>query len=105
MQQHKPPIKIIAPGPGVPRRFGRDATRRCSTTVRAFGSTIEGQLRRSQRRSTDFLRKFFEDEKLRTRFRPSFFPFTEPSAEVDMSCVFFAAERLPGLRANRLGSR
>src|SRR5260370_16422005 len=37
---------------------------------------------------TDFLRKFFEDEKLRTRFRPSFFPFTEPSAEVDMSCVF-----------------
>ncbi|MGB7543226.1 MAG: phenylalanine--tRNA ligase subunit alpha [Burkholderiales bacterium] len=37
---------------------------------------------------TDFLRRFFEDEKLRTRFRPSFFPFTEPSAEVDMSCVF-----------------
>src|SRR5260370_40128599 len=37
---------------------------------------------------TDFLRKFFEDEKLRTRFRPSFFPFTEPSAEVGMICVF-----------------
>src|SRR5207245_11246557 len=37
---------------------------------------------------TDFLRKFFEDEKLRTRFRPSFFPFTEHSAEPDMSCVF-----------------
>jgi len=44
--------------------------------------------RGSQGRSEHFLRKFFEDEKLRTRFRPSFFPFTEPSAEFDMSCVF-----------------
>ena len=38
--------------------------------------------------STDFLRNFFEKPDLRTRFRPSFFPFTEPSAEIDMSCVF-----------------
>jgi phenylalanyl-tRNA synthetase alpha chain len=37
---------------------------------------------------TDFLQKFYEDETVRTRFRPSFFPFTEPSAEVDMTCVF-----------------
>src|SRR5260370_22921393 len=44
---------------------------------------------------TDFLRKFFEDEKLRTRFRPSFFPFTEPSAEVDMSCVFCGGAGCP----------
>ena len=34
-----------------------------------------------------FLRAFFEKD-LRTRLRPSYFPFTEPSAEVDMSCVF-----------------
>lgn len=34
----------------------------------------------------DFLRHFFGDVKV--RFRPSFFPFTEPSAEVDISCVF-----------------
>ena len=33
---------------------------------------------------TDFLRRFFEDEGIQTRFRPSYFPFTEPSAEVDM---------------------
>jgi len=37
---------------------------------------------------TDFLRNFYEDDSVRTRFRPSFFPFTEPSAEVDMTCVF-----------------
>ena len=34
---------------------------------------------------TEFLRNFFERDDLEVRFRPSFFPFTEPSAEVDMS--------------------
>jgi phenylalanyl-tRNA synthetase alpha chain len=33
---------------------------------------------------TDFLRRFFEDDRIETRFRPSYFPFTEPSAEIDM---------------------
>jgi len=33
---------------------------------------------------TDFLRRFFESDDLQVRFRPSFFPFTEPSAEIDM---------------------
>jgi len=33
---------------------------------------------------TDFLRRFFERDDLKVRFRPSFFPFTEPSAEIDM---------------------
>jgi phenylalanyl-tRNA synthetase alpha chain len=34
---------------------------------------------------TDFLQRFFETDALRVRFRPSFFPFTEPSAEIDMA--------------------
>ncbi len=34
---------------------------------------------------TDFLRRFFEDDGIETRFRPSYFPFTEPSAEIDMA--------------------
>jgi phenylalanyl-tRNA synthetase alpha chain len=34
-----------------------------------------------------FLRAFFEKDELDVRFRPSYFPFTEPSAEVDMQCV------------------
>ncbi|MEO8343760.1 MAG: phenylalanine--tRNA ligase subunit alpha, partial [Gallionella sp.] len=33
----------------------------------------------------DFLQRFFEQDDLQVRFRPSFFPFTEPSAEMDMS--------------------
>jgi len=39
----------------------------------------------------DFLEQFFE-QKLKLRFRPSYFPFTEPSAEVDISCVICAAK-------------
>ena len=39
---------------------------------------------------SDFLEQFFE-QKLKVRFRPSYFPFTEPSAEVDISCVICAA--------------
>jgi phenylalanyl-tRNA synthetase alpha chain len=34
---------------------------------------------------TDFLRRFFEDDGIETRFRASYFPFTEPSAEIDMA--------------------
>lgn len=37
---------------------------------------------------TDFLQKFFEREDLKLRFRPSYFPFVEPGAEVDISCIF-----------------
>ena len=39
---------------------------------------------------TDFLRRFFETDDLQVRFRPSYFPFTEPSAEIDMA---FAGRR------------
>jgi phenylalanyl-tRNA synthetase alpha chain len=35
----------------------------------------------------EFFKLFFEQEDLKTRFRPSYFPFTEPSMEVDISCV------------------
>jgi phenylalanyl-tRNA synthetase alpha chain len=35
--------------------------------------------------AADFLRRFFETDELQTRFRPSFFPFTEPSAEIDVA--------------------
>ncbi|MDR2259686.1 MAG: phenylalanine--tRNA ligase subunit alpha [Azoarcus sp.] len=42
--------------------------------------------------AVDFLRKFFETEALRIRFRPSFFPFTEPSAEIDVAFMGGALE-------------
>ena len=37
---------------------------------------------------TDFMQRFFEKDDLKLRFRPSYFPFVEPGAEVDISCVF-----------------
>jgi phenylalanyl-tRNA synthetase alpha chain len=37
---------------------------------------------------TDFMQRFFERDDLKLRFRPSFFPFVEPGAEVDISCIF-----------------
>jgi phenylalanyl-tRNA synthetase alpha chain len=40
----------------------------------------------------DFLRRFFESEELKVRFRPSFFPFTEPSAEIDVAFMSGALE-------------
>ncbi len=50
---------------------------------------------------TDFLRRFFEDDGIQTRFRPSYFPFTEPSAEIDM---MFAAGPLKGRWLELAGS-
>jgi phenylalanyl-tRNA synthetase alpha chain len=40
----------------------------------------------------EFLQMFFEQDDLKTRFRPSYFPFTEPSMEVDISCVMCAGK-------------
>jgi len=40
----------------------------------------------------EFLRVFFENDDLQVRFRPSYFPFTEPSAEVDVQCVHCLGE-------------
>ena len=41
---------------------------------------------------TDFMQRFFEQDELRTRFRPSYFPFVEPGAEMDISCIFCGGE-------------
>src|SRR5258708_31439875 len=97
MEKHKPPIKIIAPG-GV-YRVDSDATH-TPMFHQVEGLWIDEAVSFADLKGvlTDFLRKFFEDEKLRTRFRPSFFPFTEPSAEVDMSCVFCGGAGLPVFR-------
>jgi phenylalanyl-tRNA synthetase alpha chain len=39
-----------------------------------------------------FVRRLFDDERIRTRFRPDFFPYTEPSAELAVSCIFCGGE-------------
>jgi phenylalanyl-tRNA synthetase alpha chain len=80
---HKPPIRVIAPGKTY--RVDSDATH--SPMFHQFeGLWIDEDVSFADLKSvyTDFLRRFFERDDLDVRFRPSYFPFTEPSAEIDM---------------------
>ena len=93
MQAHEPnsPIRMIAPG-RVYRRDDYDATHSPMFT-QVEGLVVDKGIRFSDLKGTleDFLLQMF-DEKARVRFRPSFFPFTEPSTEVDISCVMCHGE-------------
>ena len=83
-QQHKPPIKVIAPGRTY--RVDSDATH-SPMFHQVEGLWIDENISFADLKGvyTDFLRRFFETDDLQVRFRPSFFPFTEPSAEIDMA--------------------
>jgi phenylalanyl-tRNA synthetase alpha chain len=80
---HRPPIKVIAPGRTY--RVDSDATH-SPMFHQVEGLWIDGDISFADLKGvyTDFLRRFFETDQLEVRFRPSFFPFTEPSAEIDM---------------------
>ncbi len=80
---HKPPIKVIAPGRTY--RVDSDATH-SPMFHQVEGLWIDEHISFADLKGvyTDFLRQFFEIDDLEVRFRPSFFPFTEPSAEIDM---------------------
>jgi len=84
MEAHRPPIKIIAPGRVY--RVDSDATH-SPMFHQVEGLWIADDVSFADLKGvfTEFLRNFFERDDLAVRFRPSFFPFTEPSAEVDMS--------------------
>jgi len=84
METHAPPIKIIAPGRVY--RVDSDATH-SPMFHQVEGLWIDENVTFADLKGvfTDFLRRFFERDDLKVRFRPSFFPFTEPSAEIDMS--------------------
>jgi phenylalanyl-tRNA synthetase alpha chain len=81
------PIKIIAPGRVY--RVDSDATH-SPMFHQLEGLWIAEDVSFADLKGVvqDFLQNFFERDDLKVRFRPSFFPFTEPSAEIDMSCVF-----------------
>jgi phenylalanyl-tRNA synthetase alpha chain len=82
-RMHEPPIKVIAPGKTY--RVDSDATH--SPMFHQFeGLWVDDDISFTDLKSvyTDFLRQFFETSELDVRFRPSYFPFTEPSAEIDM---------------------
>ena len=82
-RMHKPPIKVIAAGRTY--RVDSDATH-SPMFHQVEGLWIDEHISFADLKGvyTDFLRRFFEDDELEVRFRPSFFPFTEPSAEIDM---------------------
>ncbi len=85
MEASKPPLKIIAPG----------RVYRCDSDIthtpmfhQVEGFLVDDNVSFADLKGViyDFLSNFFERE-LQVRFRPSYFPFTEPSAEVDIECV------------------
>ena len=84
MQRCKPPIRIIAPG----RVYRRDFDITHSPMFHQVEGLVVGTdicFADLKALVADFLRTFFADEDLAIRFRPSYFPFTEPSAEVDIA--------------------
>lgn len=85
MQNRQPPLRVIAPG----------RVYRCDSDVthtpmfhQVEGFMVDKNVSFAHLKGMlyDFLRAFF-DKDLKVRFRPSYFPFTEPSAEVDIQCV------------------
>ena len=84
-KMHKPPIKVIAPGRTY--RVDSDATH-SPMFHQVEGLWIDEHISFADLKGvyTEFLRRFFENDALEVRFRPSFFPFTEPSAEADVLC-------------------
>ncbi|HTO46568.1 MAG TPA: phenylalanine--tRNA ligase subunit alpha [Burkholderiales bacterium] len=83
-RMHKPPIKVIAPGRTY--RVDSDATH-SPMFHQVEGLWIDEDISFADLKGVyaDFLRRFFETDDLQVRFRPSYFPFTEPSAEIDMA--------------------
>jgi phenylalanyl-tRNA synthetase alpha chain len=90
MESETPPLKVIAPG----RVYRCDS----DITHTPMFHQVEGFLVDTDVSFADlkgvvyeFLRAFFEKD-IQVRFRPSYFPFTEPSAEVDIECVICSGE-------------
>ncbi|TQV80241.1 phenylalanine--tRNA ligase subunit alpha [Aliikangiella coralliicola] len=86
MEKTAPPVRIIAPG----RVYRCDS----DLTHTPMFHQVEALLVDKTTSFADlkgvldeFLKHFFENDNLAVRFRPSYFPFTEPSAEVDIECV------------------
>jgi phenylalanyl-tRNA synthetase alpha chain len=85
MEQQKPPVRVVMPG----RVYRNEEINPRSYTVfyQVEGLYVDRQVTFGDLKGvlTAFVERFFGPE-TRLRFRPSFFPFTEPSAEVDISC-------------------
>ncbi len=91
MEKHPPPVRIIVPGK-VYRHDNPDATH-SFMFHQVEGLAVDTDLTFCDFKGTIeyFVQSFFGPA-VKTRFRPSYFPFTEPSAEVDASCIFCQGE-------------
>jgi phenylalanyl-tRNA synthetase alpha chain len=90
LQAQKPPLRIIAPG----RVYRRDSDMTHTPMFHQIeGLVVDTSVTFANLKAIlhSFVEAFFE-KKLGIRFRPSYFPFTEPSAEVDIECVFCARQ-------------
>jgi phenylalanyl-tRNA synthetase alpha chain len=91
MENQEPPLRVIAPG-----RVYRCDSDLTHTPMfhQVEGLLVDVDVSFSVLKGTleEFLQMFFEQDDLKTRFRPSYFPFTEPSMEVDISCVMCAGQ-------------
>jgi len=86
MERTKPPIRIVVPG----RVYRRDSDLRHSPMFHQIeGLVVDEGITVANLKATleTFLRALFSDD-VQVRLRPGYFPFTEPSAEVDISCIF-----------------
>ena len=86
METREPPLRVICPG----RVYRCDSDLTHSPMFHQVeGLLIDEDVSFGQLKGIiqDFLHAFFEQDALAVRFRPSYFPFTEPSAEVDIQCV------------------
>ena len=90
MEAQEPPLRIIAPG-----RVYRCDSDLTHTPMfhQVEGFMVDEQVSFADLKGTldEFLRNFFERD-LKVRFRPSYFPFTEPSAEADIQCVMCSGD-------------
>jgi len=91
MLANKPPIRMIAPGAVFRKDFDITHTPMFHQ-VEGLVVAGEGEISFANLKyvMVEFLKHMFGD--VEVRFRPSFFPFTEPSSEVDISCVFCKGE-------------
>jgi phenylalanyl-tRNA synthetase alpha chain len=85
MLAQKPPIRIVCPG----RTYRRDSDQTHAPMFHQVEGLVidrESHLGHMKWILAEFCKAFFEIEDVRMRFRPSYFPFTEPSLEVDIQC-------------------
>ena len=95
MEKQKPPVRVVIPG-RVYRNDAPDATH-SPMFHQVEGLAVDTNITFCDLKgSLDHAMKSLFGSSVKTRFRPSFFPFTEPSAEVLISCIFCGGSRIPG---------